>query len=279
MIALIAGILLGLIVQGLFDPPQKLLDNSLNPYSDLFRGYLPGAIATITAIYFVKVIAFKIPEVELGFTKKGLISDNLIGWLLGFFAVGVGTLIMYFFGQVEVDGYDTRMYLFLGFVLFFIIQSFAEEVVFRSFLIPMIRQHLGTLEALVISSLLFAFVHLMNPNVSWPGMINLILGGLLMGILFLKYKNIWAPTGFHASWNFVQSAFLGFPVSGHDTYSLVDLQETGNDYITGGAFGYEGSVISITILILIIIYFLKTDKALYRSLFESVHHSFDKSFH
>ena len=221
----------------------------------------------------MKVIAFKIPEVELGFTKQGFVKDNLKGWLLGLVAVGLGALIMFLFGQIVINGYDTRWTLFVGFILFFIIQSFAEEVVFRSFLIPMIRQHMGTLAALLISSLLFAFVHLMNPNVSWPGVVNLILGGVLMGLLFLKYKNVWAPTGFHASWNFVQSAFLGFPVSGHDTYSLVDLQETGNDFITGGPFGYEGSIISIMILLVTIIYLLKTDKALYQSLFESVHHS------
>lgn len=254
-------------------PNNNIESQFINPYSLLIREYLPASIGLITAIAFVKIIIFEIPEHELGFTKQGLVSDNLRGWLFGFLLVGAGALLMFLLGQIQIDGYDTRMYLFLGFILFFIIQSFAEEVVFRSFLIPMIRQHLGTLTALIISSLIFALVHLTNPNVSWPGVVNLILGGVLMGLLFLKYKNVWAPTGFHASWNFVQSAFLGFPVSGIDTYSLVDLKETGNDYITGGAFGYEGSLISISILIIAIIYLLKTDDTLYQSLFEPVHHS------
>jgi len=264
VIAILVGSIVGLIGLKILRPVAVISDGSLNPYTD---------IAVLAAIYFVKVIAFKIPELELGFTRQGIISDNVRGWALGFILVGIGALAMWLFGQVQIQGFDTRFYLFFGFIIFFIVQSFAEEVVFRSFLIPMIRQHLGTLSALIISSLLFAFVHLMNPNVSWPGVVNLILGGLFMGLLFLKYKNVWAPTGFHASWNFVQSAFLGFPVSGHETYSLVDLQETGNDYITGGAFGYEGSLVSIAIIIIATVYILKTDKALYQSLFEPVHHT------
>lgn len=269
------AIFIGLIVGGfgymlLGAPTDSGL--GMNPYTELVMNYLPQTIAVLAAAYFVKVIAFKIPEESLGFAKFGLIKDSLKGWVLGFLLVGIGFILLLISGQIDLLGYDLNLSFFVGFILLFIVQSFSEEVVFRSFLIPMLQYRLGTLAALVISSLLFFVVHLMNPNASWLGMVNLFFGGLLMGLLFLKYQNVWAPTGFHASWNFVQSAFLGFPVSGHDTYSLIEHQEVGNDLITGGAFGYEGSIVSVIILVITIIYLLKTDQKLYRSLFEPVHH-------
>ena len=268
VIVLIYG--LGTLVLGDFQDNQTF---GMNPYQELVANFLPQTIGVLAAIYFVKVIAYKIPEVSLGFTDFGLIKDSLKGWGYGFLLVGVGFIILYLFRQIEVIGIDINLSYFFGFILLFIVQSFSEEVVFRSFMIPMIQYRLGTMAALLISSFLFFIVHLMNPNASWLGMVNLVFGGILMGLLFLKYKNVWAPTGFHASWNFVQSAFLGFPVSGHETYSLLELEETGHDYISGGAFGYEGSIVSIIILILSIIYILKKDKALYHSLFEPVHHT------
>jgi len=275
--------ILGLIVFGLsnalFDTTIGDQGFDIDPISELVNYYLPLTFIFLVATYIVKVMIFKIPEVALGFTDRRVAKDSLLGWGLGFLLVGVGFVLLYFFNQVEVMGIDFSPYFFFGFILFFIVQSFSEEIIFRGFMIPMIQYRIGTMAALIISSLLFFVVHLGNPNASILGMINLIFGGLLMGLIFLKYKNIWAPTGFHASWNFVQSALLGFPVSGLEIYSLVDLEETGNDYISGGAFGYEGSLISIIILILTIIYLLKSDQRLYRSLFEPVHHPSDKSFH
>jgi len=254
--------------------PSGTIDSiDINPITELVQYYLPVTFILLLTTYIVKVFLFKIPEVKLGYTDKRIMKDSVLGWSLGFVLVGGGFVILYLLDQVEVNGIDYSPYFFFGFILFFIVQSFSEEIIFRSFLIPMIQHRIGTLAALIISSLLFFVVHLGNPNASWMGMINLILGGVLMGLLFLKYKNIWMPTGFHASWNFVQSAFLGFPVSGLEIHSLVDLEETGNDYISGGAFGYEGSLISIVILVVTIFYLLKKDKQLYRSLFEPVHPS------
>ena len=274
---IVIAAILGLAVFGLgdliFKSPQSEQGNNFDPISELFNYYLPLTFVFLTTTYIVKVLIFKVPEVALGFTNQRVVKDSFLGWGLGFVLVGLGFVLLYLFDQVEVNGLDFSPYFFFGFILLFIIQSFSEEIIFRGFMIPMIQYRIGTMAALIISSLLFFAVHLGNPNASVLGMINLVCGGFLMGLIFLKYKNIWAPTGFHASWNFVQSAFLGFPVSGLEIHSLVDLEETGNDYISGGAFGYEGSLISIIILVLTILYLLKSDKQLYRRLFESMHSS------
>lgn len=269
----VAGGLYFLTVMVSGQPSLTEINFDTNPIDLLVQNYIPQTIGVLLALFIVKLYIFPIEELKLGFTKHKLTRDLGIGWVYGMVLVGIGFIILYVFGQLEILGSDWESKVFFGFLALFLVQSFSEEVVFRSFLIPAIEQRLGTFAALNISSILFFVLHLSNPNASGLGMINLFFGGILMGLLFLKYRNVWVPTGFHASWNFIQSTLLGFPVSGHDTYSYIELRETGHDYITGGPFGYEGSIISIAILIVSIVILLIKDDALYNRLFKPVHHS------
>ena len=234
----------------------------MDPYHQLMSNFLPQTIAVSAALIFVKRICFPLSEEKLGFSSYRIFKDSYIGWGYGLLLVGFGFLLMLIFQLVAVRGVDWNLSLFVGFILLFIIQSFSEEVIFRAFLIPTIEEKFNLFWALIISSIVFALVHLSNPNVSPVGVINLIIGGFLMGLLFIKYQNIWAPTGFHASWNFVQSAFLGYPVSGIDTYSFIELEETGPDILSGGKFGYEGSLISVAIILISIIWIILKDDRL-----------------
>ena len=103
----------------------------------------------------------------------------------------------------------------------------------------------------------FMSIHFLNTGITLMGSLNLAIGGFVMGLLFIIYRNVWAPTGFHMAWNFLQSTILGFEVSGHKTYSWLLLNDKGSDFFTGGDFGYEGSIFSILFLLLCSIYLWK----------------------
>jgi uncharacterized protein len=55
--------------------------------------------------------------------------------------------------------------------------------------------------------------------------------------------------GFHTAWNFLQGAVFGVAVSGNGvpTNSLFRPFIQGNQWLTGGAFGIEASVISVVL--------------------------------
>ena len=59
----------------------------------------------------------------------------------------------------------------------------------------------------------------------------------------------------HLTWNYFQGPVFGFEVSGLNTIGIFNQNLSGHDIITGGEFGFEGSIIA-TILIIGIIYFL-----------------------
>ena len=87
---------------------------------------------------------------------------------------------------------------------FFFIQSSAEEIMFRGWLLQTISARHGALIGLIASSLLFALLHL-DPIETPLGMVVGVLArvplGMALGLLALRYSNLWAGFGLHAGWN------------------------------------------------------------------------------
>jgi membrane protease YdiL (CAAX protease family) len=106
-----------------------------------------------------------------------------------------------------------------------------------------LAQAWGLPAGLLISSVLFALGHLMNPGSGLLPIIGLSLAGLLMAIGYVVTRRLWLPIGLHLSWNFVQGPIFGFPVSGLPTPSLLRLERSGAPLLTGGEFGPEASLI------------------------------------
>lgn len=228
-----------------------------NPIELLLINYIPISLITLLVMWLVHVVLFKRQESLLGFNKKGAFVEFGYGWIMGSVLIILGFIILVAFDQIDIIGTDAKWILIGGFLLMFLIQSFSEEILFRSYLIPTIENRLGTWAALIISSLGFMALHLGNSGISFIGCLDLTVGGFLMGLLFVKFRNVWAPTGLHVSWNYIQSTLLGFEVSGVKTYSWLSLNEKGNDLLTGGEFGYEGSIFSVIFLVLSVLFLFK----------------------
>ncbi|PWI47744.1 hypothetical protein CEE45_10200 [Candidatus Heimdallarchaeota archaeon B3_Heim] len=122
------------------------------------------------------------------------------------------------------------VFLFLFFSVFAIGAPIWEELVFRRTLIPLFeRRGIGQAWALIFSSLLFSLQHtptdLYNGSLGFAieHFISTLLGGLLLGFLYLKTRNILWPILFHAGTN-------GFAALSQ--FSDIDLPEVGSPIIT-----------------------------------------------
>ncbi len=128
------------------------------------------------------------------------------------------------------------------------IGALVEELLFRLLLLRLLERSFGTAWALAISSLLFGLAHLGNTGAS--PLISLVLGvelGLLFGAAYLLTRSLWFCTALHLSWNFVQGAVFSIAVSGHSGEGWLRGNLTGPDWLTGGAFGAEGSVVALAL--------------------------------
>ena len=187
----------------------------------------------------------KVDELE----RRRLLPDTGLGLLIGFafFVVVVGIMALaglYRVSSVQFDGLGL-----LSAFLTFMVVAVGEEVLFRGIIFRLIDQQMGTVVALVVSSLLFGFAHMMEPNATvWSSAAIAIEAGLLLGAAYKFSGTLWLPIGIHWAWNFSQGNIFGIAVSGHDAGATIlfpTLQ--GPDLLTGAGFGAEASIISVVL--------------------------------
>jgi membrane protease YdiL (CAAX protease family) len=135
-----------------------------------------------------------------------------------------------------------------------------EEILIRGIIFRILEEWLGSWIALLLSALIFGFMHIENEGASVLIAVSIAVeAGVLLGAAFMYSRNLWLPIAIHFSWNFVQGGIYGARVSGFKlTDSLVSADITGSELITGGAFGPEGSIQALTLCTLagiILLYF------------------------
>ena len=104
--------------------------------------------------------------------------------------------------------------------------------------------------AVAISAVGFALAHASNPGFGVLPFINLTLYGVFAALYLIFFDNIWGISAIHSIWNFAQGNIYGISVSGSgDTESvLISTPLSSHDFLTGGKFGIEGSLITTLVL-------------------------------
>lgn len=201
----------------------------------------------------------KRPIRTLGFYRENFLSNLLKGFSLGLALflltlLGLVSLGQYRLDSIHLDTYSLAFTLFT--IPFWILQGTAEELVTRAWLIPQLAKRTNLKVAIIISSSLFTLLHLGNPGITFLSAIDLFLFGVAMSLYLLKTDTIWGIGGIHGAWNFAQGNLFGVLVSGQSSgTSIMKFTPQGNqDWLSGGSFGIEGSIVSSIILFLLILY-------------------------
>lgn len=192
-----------------------------------------------------------LPLSLLGMSLKGRGKDLLagLGVAMLLYAVGFGTSLL--MGIVEIASVQWVPRDLLGTLLFFLLVAVTEEVMLRGFVLgQMLSAGMNRFVALFLSSALFSAMHLFNPNFALLPFVNILLAGCLLGASFLYTRNLCFPVVLHWFWNWLQGPVLGYEVSGMDSgETLLTLRLTGSDLLTGGSFGFEGSLLCTVLLV------------------------------
>lgn len=192
-----------------------------------------------------------LPLSLLGMSLRGRGKDLLagLGVAVLLYAVGFGTSLL--MGTVEIASVEWVPRDLLGTLLFFLLVAVTEEVMLRGFVLGrMLSAGMNCFVALFLSSALFSAMHLFNPNFALLPFVNILLAGCLLGASFLYTRNLCFPVVLHWFWNWLQGPVLGYEVSGMDSgETLLTLRLTGSDLLTGGSFGFEGSLLCTVLLV------------------------------
>ncbi|MDR0725185.1 MAG: CPBP family intramembrane metalloprotease [Prevotellaceae bacterium] len=200
---------------------------------------------------------------SIGFQQKKYITEILFGIVTGLAIMVSGFYILFVLDEIKVTGIDFNLPNLLISIILFAFVAINEEILMRGYILNNFLQSMNKYLALVLSSLIFSILHLLNPNFDLVSFISILLAGILLGISYIYTKSLWFPIVLHFSWNFFQGTIFGFKVSGKSIYSVINQEPVGNNILNGGEFGFEGSILSqifIVIAILLIWWFMRKSK-------------------
>ncbi|MGH9901580.1 MAG: lysostaphin resistance A-like protein [Pyrinomonadaceae bacterium] len=200
-----------------------------------------------------------LPWRALGWTPhQGWLRDLLLGSLVGALSLLLAAALVtatggFTFGP-SAAAWPAVLRTLAVSASFFVFAAAAEEVLFRGYPLQTMLRSQPAWVALIPSSILFACVHLSNPNVA-PGFtfVNTALAGVWLAVAYIRTRSLWFPLGVHWAWNWTMGALLGLPVSGITEVTAAPLlrpTDYGPVWFTGGAYGVEGGA-ACTIALLI----------------------------
>jgi membrane protease YdiL (CAAX protease family) len=165
------------------------------------------------------------------------------GFLLGVFAIGLPSSALIATGWLTIEphapGSWTGAALRVSVLL--LVAAFAEELIFRGYVLAVLREKLGWGPALALTSVAFGYAHTGNPGANPRALVLVMLAGLFLGATVAVMRSLYAAWMAHFAWNWTMAVLLHIPVSGLETetpdYRTVDA---GPDWATGGRWGPEG---------------------------------------
>lgn len=174
------------------------------------------------------------------------LQEVFYGFLLGGGLIMSIFLLLIISSSVSDINTDSTISFFLKEITSTFSYSLLEELFFRSIMLGGIYFLFGQKWlALIISSILFGFVHAANPDATIISVTSNFLGGIMYGLAFLGTRQVWLPIGLHFAWNFFQGPVLGLNVSGFNSKGLLEVELEGSKLLTGGEYGLEASLIGI----------------------------------
>lgn len=221
-----------------------------NAFVTLSLELLAFAFISLAIILWARFVE-KSPWLGLGIRKKGALKDFLLGWGIGAAMLTTCVLLMWGFGAIQVTSFQFSANLvgeFLILVLAWSIQGTTEELLTRGWMFSSLAAKHNIPVGILVSSLFFTFLHLGNDGISLIPLLDLTLFAILACLVMLKTGNLWVIGGLHAAWNCFQGNVFAFPVSGTQAgQAFIAVETSGPDWLSGGAFGVEGSIISLLI--------------------------------
>ena len=256
ILLILGGFILFVLVYGVMSIPTGL-DESV--------GRIPLWIQAVLCV-LSSAAALGMYALWWKWTEKRRPADLPMRALAAHTELGFGVGMLYFFivtGTIALLGgyragsmnWDWNMLIQNLFT--FLVVAVGEEILFRGIVFRMMDDRWGTVVALLVSALIFGFVHITNDNATvWSSVAIAVEAGLLLGAAYKWSGTLWVPIGIHWAWNYFQGPVFGFAVSGNATPSLVNPLIDGPVWLTGGSFGAEASVPAFVLGLAVAILFL-----------------------
>jgi hypothetical protein len=235
-----------------------------NDFSAFIKFPLALLASGVTLYAFKKYLGWYVED-GARLSAFGQIRKVGVGWLVS--ALYLFTILICLFAtrHYSVAHLNFNLDHQLSWLSIFLLAAVIEEVIARGIVFRLITDKWNVVAGLVVSSIIFGFVHLFNPNTTALSCLRIaITAGWLCAIAYAYHRTLWVPIGIHWAWNYIQSNIFEHSVPGSALNSppILILASKGVKFPAGIEFDTEVSIISTTIGVAIsvvytILYFKK----------------------
>jgi membrane protease YdiL (CAAX protease family) len=170
-----------------------------------------------------------------------------VGLALGALLFSATVAILGALGVFQITGKNSWQ-IMLAILPASILSGVLEEVLIRGIVFRILERWLGSWVALGISAVIFGVLHLLNPGATLLDAAAIsIEAGVLLAAAYMLTRRLWLCIGTHVAWNFTQGGIFSVSVSGGTSKGLFQSRMVGPDWLTGGAFGAEASVVALVV--------------------------------
>lgn len=219
------------------------------------------AIAVLLMIAVVASYCLYVRVIErrraIEFDWSRAAPEFVTGFLVGALLFALTMLVMWMSG---IAGFAMAGgWRALGYpLLVALMAAVVEETLMRGVLFRIIEESLGSWIALAISAVVFGALHAFNPGATLVSSIAIALeAGVLLAAVFMYTRRLWMVIGLHAAWNFTEGGIFGADVSGGRTQGMFASHFQGTQWLTGGKFGPEASLVAVVVGLIAGLVFLR----------------------
>lgn len=239
-----------------YEQIYELIQNYMsNSFQGMFMTQLLGIIALFLTLFIILKGLEKKRFEDIGLNSMIVNWKGLIwGLMLGAASMIIVFIMLFSTGDITLENSLLNPHFSKNTVwgiLIFIIVAINEETMCRGYIFNTLNQMGKPWLSAVISSGVFAALHLLNPNVKLMGILNIFLVGMLFAYMYIRTNSLWMPIGYHFTWNYFQGSVFGFAVSGTtEAQGIYNIASVNENIFTGGSFGPEAGILATVVLIL-----------------------------
>ena len=175
---------------------SKYMSHTLeNDFSAFIKFPLALLASGVTLYAFKKYLGWYVED-GARLSAFGQIRKVGVGWLVS--ALYLFTILICLFAtrHYSVAHLNFNLDHQLSWLSIFLLAAVIEEVIARGIVFRLITDKWNVVAGLVVSSIIFGFVHLFNPNTTALSCLRIaITGGWLCGIAYAYHRTLWVPIG------------------------------------------------------------------------------------
>ncbi|MDA0576435.1 CPBP family intramembrane glutamic endopeptidase [Burkholderia gladioli] len=221
---------------------------TLSPTDALAAGLI-NLLAVISATAALAKIENK-SLFDYGLTGAARAVRFLSGSVIGFVAISILMLALWKTGLVQIDRSGGQAWKYAGaWAIIFLLAAVFEELLLRGYLQVALVRRIGFWRASTVLSTIFGLLHATSPSENLVGMANAIVLGLILCLTLWYTGSLWWAIGFHAAWDWGESAVYGASDSGSVVqHAMFAARPLGSVLLSGGSAGPEGSLLILPLM-------------------------------